>query len=45
MSNKFTNKKNIEILRKNINTLSYEESMSELETILNNVLLLAATTL
>ena len=34
MSNKVTNKKNIEILKKNINKLSYEESISELETIL-----------
>ena len=37
MSNKVTNKKNIEILKKNINKLSYEESISELETILKNV--------
>ena len=37
MSNKFTNKKNIEILKKNINKLSYEESISELEHILKNV--------
>ena len=37
MSNKFTNKKNIEIFKKDINKLSYEESISELETILNNV--------
>ena len=32
-----SNKKNIEILKKDINKLSYEESISELETILNNV--------
>ena len=31
------NKKNIEILQKNINKLSYEESISELETILSKV--------
>ncbi len=31
------NMKNIEILKKNIKKLSYEESISELETILNNV--------
>ena len=37
MSNKVTNKKNIEILKKDINKLSYEESISELEIILNNV--------
>ena len=37
MSNKVTNKKNIEILKKNINKLSYEESISELEIILKNV--------
>ena len=37
MSNKVTNKKNIEILRKDINKLSYEESIAELETILINV--------
>jgi len=36
-SNKFNNKKNIEILKKNINKLSYEEAISELETILINV--------
>ena len=36
-SNKLTNKKNIEILKKNINKLSYEESISELEIILKNV--------
>ena len=35
--NKVNNKKNIEILKKDINKLSYEESISELETILNNV--------
>ena len=32
-----TNMKNIEILKKNIKKLSYEESISELETILTNV--------
>ena len=37
MSNKDTNKKNIEIFKKDIHKLSYEESISELETILNNV--------
>ena len=37
ISNKVTNKKNIEILKKNINKLSYEESISELEIILKNV--------
>ena len=37
MTNKFTNKKNIEILKKGINKLSYEESISELETILRNI--------
>ena len=37
MSNEVTNKKNIEILKKDINKLSYEESISELETILTNV--------
>ena len=37
MSNKVTNKKNIEIFKKEINRLSYEESISVLETILNNV--------
>ena len=37
MSHKVTNKKNIEIFKKDINKLSYEESISELETILNNV--------
>ena len=31
------NMNNIEILKKKIKTLSYEESMSELETILKNV--------
>ena len=36
-SKKVTNKKNIEILKKNINKLSYEESISELEIILKNV--------
>jgi len=37
MSNKFNNKKNIEILKKDINKLSYEESITELEIILKNV--------
>ena len=37
VSNKATNKKQIEILKKDINKLSYEESISELETILTNV--------
>ena len=37
MSKKVTTKKNIEIFKKDINKLSYEESISELETILNNV--------
>ena len=37
MSNKVTNKKNIEMLKKNINKLSYEDSISELENILTNV--------
>ncbi len=37
MSNKATNKKNIEIIQQEINKLSYEESIFELETILNNV--------
>ena len=37
MPNQFTNKKNVEILKKDINQLSYEESVTELETILTNV--------
>ena len=37
ISNKVTNKKNIENFKKDIHKLSYEESISELETILNNV--------
>ena len=37
MSKKVTNKKNIEILKNDINKLSYEESISQLETILKNV--------
>ena len=37
MSNKINNKKNIEIFKKDINKLSYEESISELEDILVNV--------
>ena len=36
-SAKETNMKNIETLKKNIKKLSYEESISELETILINV--------
>ena len=34
---KVTNKKNLEILKNDINKLSYEESISQLETILKNV--------
>tara|TARA_Y100001968_G_scaffold158730_1_gene145150 strand:+ start:727 stop:987 length:261 start_codon:yes stop_codon:yes gene_type:complete len=34
--NKKNNIKNIEILKKNINELNYEESILELETILDN---------
>ena len=37
MSKKITNKKNIEAFKKDIKKLSYEESISELETILRNV--------
>ncbi len=37
MYKKINNKKNIEIFKKDINKLSYEESISELETILINV--------
>ena len=37
MSNKSTNKKNIEILKKDIKKLSYEESIFQLESILTNV--------
>ncbi|WP_269624079.1 exodeoxyribonuclease VII small subunit [Prochlorococcus marinus] len=37
MSNKVTNKNNIEIFKKDINKLTYEESISELEKILSNV--------
>ena len=37
VSNKVNNKKNIEIFKKDINKLSYEQSISELETILTNV--------
>ena len=36
-SNKDNNMKNIEIFKKHIKQLSYEESISELETILTNV--------
>ena len=37
MSNQATNKKNVEILKKDINKLSYEASISQLEMILTNV--------
>ena len=37
MSNNVTNKKNIEIFKQDIIRLSYEEAISALETILNNV--------
>jgi len=37
MSNKGKNKANIKTLKKNINKLSYEESISELETILKSI--------
>ena len=37
MSKKVPHKKNIEILKKDIRKLSYEESILELEIILNNV--------
>ena len=37
MSKKVANMKDIEALKKNIKKLSYEESISELETILKNV--------
>ncbi len=37
MPKKITYKKNIEILKKDIHKLSYEESIFELETILKNV--------
>ena len=37
MSNKAADKKNIEIFKKDIKKLSYEESILELETILTNV--------
>ena len=36
-ANKNTNRKNIETFKKKINKLNYEESIFELETILNNV--------
>ena len=36
-SNKENNLKNIEIFKKDIKKLSYEESISELETILTNI--------
>ena len=36
-SQKDTNRKNMEIFKKDIKKLSYEESISKLETILNNV--------
>ena len=37
MANKINNKKNMEIFKKDINKLSYEESISQLENILINV--------
>ena len=37
MPKKVTTKKNLEILKNDINKLSYEESISQLETILKNV--------
>ena len=37
MPKKVTNKQNIEIFKQDTNRLSYEESISALETILNNV--------
>ena len=37
MSKKISSKKNIEAFKKDINKLSYEESIFELETILRNV--------
>ena len=37
MSNKVNSKKNIEIFKQDINRLCYEESISALEIILNNV--------
>ncbi len=37
MYKKVNNKKNMQILEKDINKLSYEDSISELETILMNV--------
>ena len=37
MSKKVTKIKDIEAFKKNINKLSYEESISELETIMKNV--------
>ena len=37
MSKKVNNKKNIEILKNDIKKLNYEESLSQLETILKNV--------
>ena len=37
ISNNFTNKKNIKSFKKDINKLSYEDSISELEAILANV--------
>jgi len=36
-SQKYTNRKNMEIFKKDIKKLSYEESISKLETILTNV--------
>tara|TARA_B100001250_G_C19448424_1_gene634883 strand:+ start:387 stop:671 length:285 start_codon:yes stop_codon:yes gene_type:complete len=37
ISRKVTSKKNIEMLKKDINKLTYEETISELDTILTNV--------
>ena len=37
MSKKVTNEKNIEILKNDINKLSYEETISQLETILKSI--------
>ena len=37
MSNQVNNKKNIEIFKQDINKLSYEESISQLENILTNI--------
>ena len=37
MSYQVTNKKNLEVFKQDINKLSYEESISQLETILSNI--------